>query len=242
MTLVEKLLEERKMSRRNFLGLVGALGAGLALGSCSEPEKKKKKNPAPPANQTPTLDIGMDFGNGYNRNVSYLFSAADDQSVGVVKASVNGGEWTDYLNGQAISVPIVDGNNTIEAYVIDNMGLAGANVRKSFIPATEAEARAKIYSMLSATPNGGINNEYTGPNQTEYKLSGHFADFIVEPLPSVPSGDVIIEYIGESDNFAQEMDDKNYFGTNGIPNLYMAKLPLFKIEEEVAKFINQNWQ
>lgn len=220
----------------------GVLATGLALavagfGGC------RNDNPGDRVNQFPKAQIGTDFGNGYDGNVNYLLTGTDaDGTISHVYAKFNNGIWGLYANGQAVSVPIVQGTNEADIYVVDDFGAPSPIVSKSFTPATEAEARARIYSRLSATSNGGINGGYTGPNQTQYGLSDVFADFIVERLPQGDS--VVVEYIGENDNLAQEMNDKTYFDTRipKVPNLYMAGLPPSEIDSRLNKFIDDNWQ
>ena len=200
-------------------------------------------------NHVPTAYVtGPDFGNGYSGFYTVQVGGEDEDGDPLtIYASVNGGEWEQREDGEPLELPIAEGDNLVDAYTDDGKEESGTasmqyDGASGFYSPKEVEARTRIYSRLSATNNGGINGGYTGPNQTEYGASGVFADFIVEPLPVVPSGEVIIEYCGENDNLSQEMNDKAYFDANSIPNLYMNKLPPEEIDSRLNRFIDDNWQ
>ncbi|MBI2043215.1 hypothetical protein HYT25_02395 [Candidatus Pacearchaeota archaeon] len=191
-----------------------------------------------PVNHAPTAFLSEpDFGDGLSGTYFVTVGGDDEDGDGIeVYARFNGEEWNFYDNGQTIERPIVEGQNTIESKVIDEFGNESEIVMKSFYSPTEEEAREKIEEILNATSNGGIIED------DNFRNTGIMVDYAIEPQPSVPSGDVIIEYIGENDNLTQEMNDKEYFDANNIPNLYMNKLPVTEIELRVNKFIQDIWQ
>jgi len=221
----------------------GVLAAGLALavagfGGCRD----KDDNPGDRANQPPKAQIGMDFGNGYDGNVNYLLTGTDaDGTISNVYAKFNDGIWGPYSNGQAVSVPIVQGANQADIYAVDDFGAQSPVVSKSFTPATEAEARGKIEELLQ---------------QREYVLDPTFSwgtysrdqiygtgngNIIADYLVTKRDGSrVVVEFIGENDNLQTELNDKSILDAVVVRNLYLKGLPISEIGSRFDIFAGNN--
>ncbi len=193
-------------------------------------------------NQAPTLEIGVGFGDGLTGKVTYLVTGTDpDGTVSELRARYNGGAWEIYSNGTSFQKDIIPGTNSLEAYAVDDKGAQSQIVTRSFVSPTEEEARGVIDERLNTLPNGGITKDsnYTAPQDG---INAIMADYAVEPLPSVPSGDVIIEYVSSTDDLTQELNDKQYLDSYGVPNLYLGRLPISEIESRLNAWIDNGFK
>ena len=210
-------------------------------------DEKKKTQPQPPEqpmNQIPTASIGMDFGDGLTGKVNYLLAGTDtDGTVGDVYARknstpTNSTPWERYSNGEAIQVPIIQGDNSLEIYAVDDKGAESEHVTRSFSPPMEAEARVKIKETLDAR-----GDKHTGylENQTDFVAptdpdgnNFHTLDFNVEAMDG---NERVIEYIGEGDASLSELEDRDYLNSFLIKNLYLNKLPLNEVQSRTNQFV-----
>ena len=247
-------LEKKVSGGINRRGLIkGAFGlaGALALVGCKTSKMEELgmdmidavkevgfDDPAIP-NQIPTASIGMDFGDGLSGKVNYLLTGTDsDGAVADVYARVNNAPnnstpWERYSNGDAIQVPIILGENSIESYVVDNKGVQSPIVTRDFISPTyeNTEVRPVVDNLL-------IQRGYPeGPRNPAIPYFEKDSIFYVGSIPITPdyvikdNFGVVKTFINLGyENRQDAIDDMNIINQTSIPQDTYIGLPTDEVQ------------
>ena len=211
-------------------------------------DEKKKTQPQPPeqpTNQIPTASIGMDFGDGLTGKVNYLLAGTDtDGTVGDVYARknstpTNSTPWERYSNGEAIQVPIIQGDNSLEIYAVDDKGAESEHVTRGFYSPVDkiTEVRPVIRQVLT--------------NKINYVQFSEGATYDLNETESVPDIDFLIErepgkysaviYASHPDDLDLKKQATNTLRENEVPTLLLVRTPNDFTENSVLYFADQNY-
>jgi len=193
--------------------------------------------PTPTPNEAPNTHITKEFPD--DGNVEYTFPGTDDVCVDYIKVKINNGGYQNFSNNSSVSVPIIEGNNTVEAIAYDNKGEADPTpATYSFNSPTEYEARTLIDTLLDSK---GINLEDIDKDVILYSWGNILVDYLITKNEKP----TVVNYIGHQNNLKEELNNKRVLdgltGKPPLPNLYIPRFPESKITEDINEFIDNNY-
>ncbi len=201
-----------------------------------------KKTPVPQIiNEAPDTQVTRKFNN--DGTVEYTISATDDGFIGSISVRVNDGDWEDFYKDYiSVSVPIKEGNNTVEARAYDDKGKEDPTPAMGFfVSPTEEEAKELIDNILAEK---SIKETYSGLEENvKFTLGETDPLFYVDYLIKRESDgkDVVINYVGYGDNLEEELNNKELLDLYGIPNRYFFRIPEIEINSEIRDFIDNGY-
>jgi len=178
-------------------------------------------SPEPPQNKTPDTAIIREIKE--DGTVKYNVSGTDeDGSVDYISVYVNGNHYQDVNNNSYVTVPIVEGSNTITATAVDNEGAEDPTpATGSFNSPTEYEASQIISNVLDPS-------KYNKLEKDALISLGSSDSFRVNALINKLNGtDAIIDYLG---THAADLD------LYGIPNICPYRTSVEKLGEKALEF------
>jgi len=188
----------------------------------------------PTPNEAPNTYITKEFPD--DGNVKYTFSGTDeDGSVDYIKVKINNGGYQNFSNNSSVSVPIIEGNNTVEAIAYDNKGEADPTpATYSFNSPTEGQARTLIYNILKAEENithKGLEEDVLvslepPPFYVDYKITKFDGTYTV------------VNYVEHQESLEQELLNKDVLDSWGISKLYLPRIPESEINLKLNDLID----
>ena len=189
-------------------------------------------------NKEPDTTIMRKFNN--MGKIEYSLSGIDeDGSINYISAKFNNlGDYQTFDNNSVTLIPIINGNNTIEAIAYDDKGLSDSTpATTSFISPTKEVAKQKIVSILNSK-----EDTYAWICEEVMLSLGTSDGFLVDYLVRKKDGtDAVINYISHQDNLATEVSRKELLNSYGIPNLYLGRIPEDEIQTQLDAFIEGNY-
>lgn len=221
-----------------FRGLVAKVLIFASLFSfCGKdsPTAPSYDEPTPTKNKSPNTTLTFEsFDN--KGNVGYYVSGTDsDGSIKHISVKRNGTLIGTYANNSSVSIPIVQGNNSLEAIACDNKNaLDTTPATDSFYSPSEEQAREKIEEILLQN-----NSAYDKVNRDVLLSFGEKDTCRVDYLVKRKDGkDAVINYVGHKDDLNQGLSNNELLDSWGISNLNLVRLPESKLRTKLNDFIS----
>jgi hypothetical protein len=193
--------------------------------------KNPIKPPTPVSNVLPNTEILH-----YNGWVRHTFPGTDtDGTIDYIHVKYGTGSALNVSNNSTRSVPIVSGENSVEATAYDNDGGADPTPAKyTFISPTESQAASAIISVLNSR-----SSTYQSFTQNALLSLGESASFPVDFLITLNDGtNAVIEYINHSESLTEAAARQAVLAVYGISNISFPRFPTDEIRSRLNDFLN----
>lgn len=213
--------------KRLFLSSVAA----LALASCC-PEP-----PAPPENLAPDTAITREF--IYPGQITYLFSGTDeDGSINFIESWFNdSGNYEVFGNNSRFSIPIFEGRNSVVAIAYDNEDLADTTPATDFFISPSDEVANDLVHLILTEKRDSYYSIAPGKLMTLGPTAPSFyVDYCIKTFGGI---DAVVNYVGYGESLENELSNKGFLDSYGIPNLYLARTTSEHIRLQMETFIQE---
>ncbi len=231
---IEKLFKPLK-------GIATGLAMLVAVAGCGDGGSSSVSDPA--------IKIARNFGNGYSGEIEYDISVEAKKPVDFVEVSINGGSVEKYINDSQENpyemgyVAKIKKENAIDVYA------GNAHESDAFSAMSEKVATGTTDAEDGVVDEPLVNNGYNlGTNYNKnvsYFVSAECGninevDYSVTDNNS-PLGEIIIEYVSDTDDLTEKLNDKTKLDCADIPNKYFVNLPKEETKSRLQGWINNNF-